>query len=86
MVARSASTGRCISALTPATDITNVFDGEVVISMLPDDNAVRNVVFGREDRGIDGSCFGGREATGRGSGDAMALNRDVSETSGRSRG
>ncbi len=40
--------------LKPTTDITNLFDCEVVISMLPDDDAVRAVVFGHEDLGIDG--------------------------------
>src|SRR5216683_431611 len=34
-------------ALKPTTEITNLFDCEVVISMLPDDTAVRDVVFGR---------------------------------------
>ena len=40
--------------LKPTTDITDLFDCEIVISMLPDDDAVRDVVFGREDLGIEG--------------------------------
>jgi 3-hydroxyisobutyrate dehydrogenase-like beta-hydroxyacid dehydrogenase len=44
--------------LRPTTDITNLFDCEVVISMLPDDDAVRDVVFGRADLGIDGLALG----------------------------
>jgi phosphoglycerate dehydrogenase-like enzyme len=40
--------------LETTTDISNLFKCEVVISMLPDDDAVRDVVFGREDLGIDG--------------------------------
>jgi 3-hydroxyisobutyrate dehydrogenase-like beta-hydroxyacid dehydrogenase len=37
--------------LKPTTDVTSLFNCEVVISMLPDDNAVRDVVFGRDDLG-----------------------------------
>jgi len=44
--------------LKPTTDISNLFDCEVVISMLPDDTAVRDVVFGREDLGIMGLAAG----------------------------
>ena len=40
------------------TDITKLFDCEVVISILPDDDAVRDVVFGRADLGIDGLALG----------------------------
>jgi len=40
--------------LKPTTEITKLFDREVVISMLPDDTAVRDVVLGRADLGIDG--------------------------------
>ena len=36
--------------LRPTTDIDDVFDCEFVISMLPDDAAVREIVFGRRDR------------------------------------
>jgi len=42
----------------PTTEITGLFDCEVVISMLPDDTAVRDVVLGREDLGIDGLASG----------------------------
>src|SRR5205814_717691 len=34
--------------LKPTTEITNLFDCEIVISMLPDDTAVRDVALGRE--------------------------------------
>ena len=44
--------------LKPTTEITNLFDCDVVISMVPDDNAVRDVVFGREDLGIEGLALG----------------------------
>ena len=44
--------------LKPTTDIADLFDCEVVISMLPDDDAVRDVVFGRADLGIDGLALG----------------------------
>jgi 3-hydroxyisobutyrate dehydrogenase-like beta-hydroxyacid dehydrogenase len=35
--------------LHPTTDIAHLFDCEIVISMLPDDDAARQVVFGRDD-------------------------------------
>jgi 3-hydroxyisobutyrate dehydrogenase-like beta-hydroxyacid dehydrogenase len=44
--------------LEPTTDITGLFDCRVVISMLPDDDAVRDVVFGREDLGSKGLASG----------------------------
>ncbi len=44
--------------LKPTTDIAELFDCAVVISMLPDDTAVRDVVFGREHLGIDGLASG----------------------------
>ena len=44
--------------LKPTTEIADVFDCEVVISMLPDDTAVRDVVFGRKDLGIEGLASG----------------------------
>jgi len=44
--------------LKPTTEITDLFDREVVISMLPDDTAVRDVVLGREDLGIAGLASG----------------------------
>jgi 3-hydroxyisobutyrate dehydrogenase-like beta-hydroxyacid dehydrogenase len=40
--------------LRPTTDIGDLLDCEVVISMLPDDDAVREVVFGRSDDDLDG--------------------------------
>jgi 3-hydroxyisobutyrate dehydrogenase-like beta-hydroxyacid dehydrogenase len=44
--------------LKPTAEITDLFDREVVISMLPDDTAVRDVVLGREDLGIAGLASG----------------------------
>src|SRR6202000_3004093 len=39
--------------LKPTTHFTELFDCEIVISMLPDDAAVREIVFGREAVGLD---------------------------------
>ncbi|MEA2846659.1 MAG: hypothetical protein QOG78_1940, partial [Rhodospirillaceae bacterium] len=44
--------------LRPTTDITDLFDCEVVISMLPDDDAVLDVAFGRAGVGIEGFAVG----------------------------
>jgi 3-hydroxyisobutyrate dehydrogenase-like beta-hydroxyacid dehydrogenase len=44
--------------LKPTTEITSLFDREVVISMVPDDNAVRDIVFGRERRDGAGLAAG----------------------------
>jgi 3-hydroxyisobutyrate dehydrogenase-like beta-hydroxyacid dehydrogenase len=44
--------------LAPTTDITHLLDCEVVISMLTDDAAVHDVVFGRPDLGIKGLAPG----------------------------
>jgi len=44
--------------LKPTTDITSLLDCEIVISMLPDDDAVHEVVFGRADLGIEGLASG----------------------------
>jgi 3-hydroxyisobutyrate dehydrogenase-like beta-hydroxyacid dehydrogenase len=44
--------------LKATTEIADLFDCEIVISMVPDDNAVRDVVFGREDLGIEGLASG----------------------------
>jgi 3-hydroxyisobutyrate dehydrogenase-like beta-hydroxyacid dehydrogenase len=44
--------------LKPTTNIANLFDCEIVISMLPDDAAVREIVFGREEVGLDGLASG----------------------------
>jgi 3-hydroxyisobutyrate dehydrogenase-like beta-hydroxyacid dehydrogenase len=44
--------------LKPTTDIGDLLDCEVVISMLPDDDAVRDIVFGRVDDGLDGLAAG----------------------------
>jgi 3-hydroxyisobutyrate dehydrogenase-like beta-hydroxyacid dehydrogenase len=42
----------------PTTDICDLLDCEVVISMLPDDDAVREIVLGRKDIGFDGLAAG----------------------------
>ena len=58
-VRRPGQMGKLIAlGLNPTTDITSLFDCEIVISMLPDDDAVRDVVFGRADLGIDGLALG----------------------------
>jgi 3-hydroxyisobutyrate dehydrogenase-like beta-hydroxyacid dehydrogenase len=44
--------------LRPTTDIGDLLHCEVVISMLPDDAAVREIVFGRSDIGLDGLAAG----------------------------
>jgi 3-hydroxyisobutyrate dehydrogenase-like beta-hydroxyacid dehydrogenase len=44
--------------LRPTIDIDDLLDCEVVISMLPDDDSVRDVVFGRRDIGADGLAAG----------------------------
>src|SRR5438309_2994852 len=58
-VRRPGQMGKLIAlGLNPTTDITSLFDCEIVISMLPDDDAVRDVVLGRADVGIDGLDLG----------------------------
>jgi 3-hydroxyisobutyrate dehydrogenase-like beta-hydroxyacid dehydrogenase len=44
--------------LEPTTNFKDLFNSDVVISMLPDDTAVRETVFGREDGGLDGLAAG----------------------------
>jgi 3-hydroxyisobutyrate dehydrogenase-like beta-hydroxyacid dehydrogenase len=44
--------------LRPTTDIGDLLHCDVVISMLPDDDAVREVVFGRRDDDLDGLAAG----------------------------
>ena len=44
--------------LNPTTDMGDLIDCEVVITMLPDDDAVREVVFGRSDDVLDGLAAG----------------------------
>src|ERR1700748_464838 len=44
--------------LVPTTNISNLFDCEIVISMLPDDDAVREVALGGE--GPDFLCLASR--------------------------
>jgi 3-hydroxyisobutyrate dehydrogenase-like beta-hydroxyacid dehydrogenase len=73
MAANLAATGRRVIAyvrrpdqigqlealrLKPTTDIGDLLDCEVVISMLPDDDAVREIVFGCRDIGLGGLAAG----------------------------
>jgi 3-hydroxyisobutyrate dehydrogenase-like beta-hydroxyacid dehydrogenase len=44
--------------LSATTEIGDLLDCEVVITMLPDDDAVREVVFGRNGDGLDGLAAG----------------------------
>src|SRR6185436_4153559 len=44
--------------LRPTTDIGDLLDCKIVISMLPDDDAVRETVLGRRDIGLDGLAAG----------------------------
>src|SRR5207302_10447717 len=44
--------------LRSTTDIGDLLDCKIVISMLPDDDAVREIVFGRRDIGFDGLAAG----------------------------
>ena len=52
-IARLAALG-----LRATTDFSDLLDCKVVISMLPDDNAVREIVCGRRDIGLDGLAAG----------------------------
>jgi 3-hydroxyisobutyrate dehydrogenase-like beta-hydroxyacid dehydrogenase len=44
--------------LNPTTQVADLFDCAVVVSMLPDDSAVRDVVLGQEDAGVKGLISG----------------------------
>jgi len=44
--------------LEPTANFAELFGCNIVISMLPDDAAVREIVFGREDVGLDGLAAG----------------------------
>src|SRR3954471_15514435 len=44
--------------LTPTMDFADLLKCEVVVSMLPDDNAARDVVFGHPDTGLIGLANG----------------------------
>ena len=47
-----------VLGLNPTLDITRLFGCGIIVSMLPDDDAVSDVVFGREDLGIEGLSSG----------------------------
>jgi 3-hydroxyisobutyrate dehydrogenase-like beta-hydroxyacid dehydrogenase len=58
-VRRPEQTAKLVAiGLKPTTNIADLFDCDVVISMLPDDNAVREIVFGREEAGLKGLAAG----------------------------
>jgi 3-hydroxyisobutyrate dehydrogenase-like beta-hydroxyacid dehydrogenase len=58
-VRRPEQTDRLVPlGLKPTTRITDLFDQDVVVSMLPDDEAAREVVRGRSDTGITGLASG----------------------------
>jgi 3-hydroxyisobutyrate dehydrogenase-like beta-hydroxyacid dehydrogenase len=44
--------------ITSTTNIADLFDCEFVVSMLPNDDSVREVVFGRNQSGLDGLALG----------------------------
>jgi 3-hydroxyisobutyrate dehydrogenase-like beta-hydroxyacid dehydrogenase len=44
--------------LKPTTDIAELFDCEIVISMLPDDDSVLDAAFGRTEPGVEGFAVG----------------------------
>jgi 3-hydroxyisobutyrate dehydrogenase-like beta-hydroxyacid dehydrogenase len=58
-VRRPERMGRLLAlGLKPTTDFSDLFDCEVVVSMLPDDAAVRDIVLGRDDLRVDGLGMG----------------------------
>ena len=58
-VRRPDQMGRLVAlGLKPTADIADLFDCEIVITMLPDDLAVHEVVFGRKDSGLQGLTMG----------------------------
>jgi 3-hydroxyisobutyrate dehydrogenase-like beta-hydroxyacid dehydrogenase len=58
-VRRADQIGRLATlGLNPTTHFADLFDCEVVISMVPDDAALCDVVLGREDLGIEGLASG----------------------------
>jgi 3-hydroxyisobutyrate dehydrogenase-like beta-hydroxyacid dehydrogenase len=58
-VRRAERTGELAAlGLKPTTEIADLFDCSIVVSMLPDDVAVHEIVFGREDFGVDGLAGG----------------------------
>jgi 3-hydroxyisobutyrate dehydrogenase-like beta-hydroxyacid dehydrogenase len=58
-VRRAEQMGRLVAlGLKPTMEVADLFDCEFVISMLPDDAAVRDVVSGRQDLGLDGLAMG----------------------------
>jgi len=44
--------------LQPTLEIIDLFDCDIVVTMLPDDAAVRDIVLGRKDLGVDGLAAG----------------------------
>ena len=50
--------GLAALGVEPATNITDLFECDVVVSMLPDDDAVRDVALGRDDLNVRGLAQG----------------------------
>ena len=58
-VRRPEQQGKLVAlGLKPTLNIADLFECEIVVSMLPDDAAVREIVFGREAVGLDGLAQG----------------------------
>jgi 3-hydroxyisobutyrate dehydrogenase-like beta-hydroxyacid dehydrogenase len=58
-VRRPEQMGKLVAlGLKPTTDIADLFNCGIVITMLPDDAAVREIVFGREGNGLSGLATG----------------------------
>jgi 3-hydroxyisobutyrate dehydrogenase-like beta-hydroxyacid dehydrogenase len=58
-VRRPEQMGKLVAlGLEPTTDVADLFNCEIVITMLPDDAAVREVVSGREENGMHGLAMG----------------------------
>jgi 3-hydroxyisobutyrate dehydrogenase-like beta-hydroxyacid dehydrogenase len=58
-VRRPEQQGKLVAlGLKPTLNIADLFECEIVVSMLPDDAAVREIVFGREAVGLDGLTQG----------------------------
>ena len=49
--------------INPTIELVSLFDSDIVISMLPDDAAVRDVVFGRQDLGVPSLASGLKRGT-----------------------
>jgi 3-hydroxyisobutyrate dehydrogenase-like beta-hydroxyacid dehydrogenase len=58
-VRRPEQMGKLVAlGLEPTTTMAELFNCKIVVSMLPDDAAVREIVFGREGNGLNGLAMG----------------------------